>query len=132
MTHTFKLADDTRLENCIRYLRSLGTKGHVIRIMKPGKTPAQRNYWHNLLEIIAKDQGEDEKDLKERLKYEFLPLHEVRTARGSYMAPPHTEDLTKEQYSLLIEKTVILAGFLNIVLPDAHYYGMENDTNKRA
>lgn len=89
------------------------------------KSTAQRNYWHSLIEIISKELGEEKEDLKLRLKYEWLPLIEVKVQGKVYLHPIHTETLTKKHYSELIEKTLALGMNLGIKLPDSKYFGME-------
>lgn len=113
-------------DNLIGYIRGLpDDQGYVVRVEQPKKTVAQRNYFHNLLQIIAKDQGESPDALKDKLKLEWLPLLKVTTHTGkTYLIPKHTEDLSKEDYSILISKIVALAGFLGIVLPDMRHFGL--------
>lgn len=89
------------------------------------KSTAQRNYWHSIVEIIANEIGESKEDLKLRLKYEWLPLIEVKVQGRTHLHPIHTEDLTKKDYSLLIEKTKVLGVNLGINLPTKQQLGYE-------
>lgn len=113
-------------KNLIAYLRKMPLeKGLEIRIVKSGKTPPQRAYWHSMLRLIASDAGVTETALKEQLKADWLPLREHKRPDGKIvLIPKSTEDLTKEDYSVLIEKTLALAAFLEITIPSPDYYGM--------
>lgn len=125
-SHWFLKSDAVR-ENLISYLRTLPvSKGLEIRIHKANKTPPQRAYWHCMVRIISEDVGKTEAALKEELKAEWLPVREHKRGDGKIvLLPKPTEDLTKEEYSELIERTLALAAFLGITIPSPYHMGIE-------
>jgi hypothetical protein len=126
MTGLFILKSDQVTENCISAIRALPKdKAYEVRIAKPGKTSAQRAYWHVLIRLVSQFQGEPEERLKEALKLEWLELHEVKVNGKVFLMPPSTEDITREQYSLLIEKTLMICSILGIKTPEPSYYGYD-------
>jgi hypothetical protein len=126
MTGTFILKSPQVVENCIQTIRSLPSdRLYSVSIQKPSKSAAQRNYWHKLIDLCAEEQGEDPETLKSMLKLRWLPLHEVTVDGKVFLLPPSTEQLTREQYGQLIDRTIMLAGALNVKIPAANYYGAE-------
>lgn len=124
-SHWFLKSEQVR-ENLVQYLRTLPlAKGLEIRIHKANKTPPQRAYWHCMVRIIAEHVGKPEATLKDELKAEWLPVREHRRGDGKIvLIPKATEDLTKEEYSELIEKTMALATFLELQIPSPEYMGI--------
>lgn len=126
MTDVFIIRNQQVFDNCLKTIHAIPRdKAFEIRISEPNKSAAQRNYLHKLIDIVAAYIGERPEDLKDRLKLEWLPLHEVKANGQTYLMPPSTEKLTKVQYSLLIEKTLLLCSQLGLVVPDPAYYGYE-------
>lgn len=88
-------------------------------------TRSQRNYWHKCLDIISKFNGDKPEDLKMEIKFRVLPLTE-RVINGSKRKwPPSTESITREQYSELIEATLMIAMELDLSMPTKQHYGYE-------
>jgi hypothetical protein len=81
------------------------------------KTGQQRNYWHMLLQILADWKGEDKEDVKLELKYKWLPHKEVVVDGTTYMHPISSEQMTREQYGEVIEKTQELLLLLGLKFP---------------
>lgn len=128
MSSVFILKDDRRRENCIKYLQSVSlSKPLTVTISnKEDKTRNQERYWHMLVGIIADHVGEKPKVMKMKLKLEWLPLESVKTLSGKeYLMPPSTRDLTKEEYSDLITRTLALGHELGLVMPPASFFGLE-------
>lgn len=126
MNATFTLKDKKVRENCLAHIRAIPEwLVYDVVIRKPQKSRAQENYWHTLLGILADYNGDDIEDIKLRVKYACLPLHEVVVGEKTYMAPPSTTKLTKEDYSKLIEATLRVFDSLELKAPTASYYGME-------
>ncbi len=98
----------------------------VIKEEKKDLTASQRNYFHKCVDVISEFNGDKPSAMKLRIKYSVLDLEEVITGEGKkYLAPPSTEDLTREQYSQLIEATLALGQSLGLTMPSAGYFGYE-------
>ena len=90
-------------------------------------TRQQRNYWHKCIDIISKFNGDTPEDLKMEIKFRVLPLTE-RIINGSKRKwPPSTESITREQYSELIEATLMIAGELELTMPSPQHYGYKGE-----
>jgi len=93
---------------------------------KKDLTRQQRNFFHLCVGVICQFNGDKPSAMKLRIKYSVLDLEEVITGEGKkYLAPPSTEDLTREQYSQLIEATLALGQSLGLTMPSAGYFGYE-------
>jgi len=133
MSSFWVLKDTLILERLGQYLRTLPLgKGLKVYIEKPNKTPAQRAYFHNIVREIATElthRGEptSEEWLKIAIKRNFLPPYEVYdkiTGEVFTMIRP-TETLTKEDYSVMIEKTKAYAATEGIYTKEPDYYGLK-------
>lgn len=114
------------IKNCLYDIANLHpNKKWLVRITERKKkvTHSQRNYWHKLIDIISKDQGDTPDDIKMRLKYSVLPLREVNVRGVTHMHPISSENLDREAYGNLITATEELARILAIPLPPPEYYG---------
>lgn len=117
------------IKNCLHDIGGLHPeKKWIIEVKERKKyfTEKQRNYWHKLIDIISKDQGDTPEDIKMRLKYSVLPLIEVEVRGVTYMYPISSEKLDRKAYGDLITATEELARILGISLPPPSYYGMEH------
>lgn len=129
MSSFFILKDEQRRENCLKYLKDVSiVKPLTVKISsKNEKSGNQERYWHMLVGILADYIGERSEVTKMRLKYEWLPLVTVTNLVGKeYIIPVSTTILTKEEYSELIEKTLALGTSLNLYLPPASHFGLED------
>lgn len=127
MSKHWGLKDAERLGNLLKYLMTLPLgKGLMVTIEKSSKTPSQRAYWHNLIRSIATYEGIPEDEMKDAIKLAFLGKVAKKDINGvEHMVLPSTESLRKEDYSLLIEKTLIFMSERGIPEMGAKYYGLE-------
>lgn len=115
---TYRLINEKVRDNLIKEIMSLPFNKFEVSIKKIGKSRQQEKYWHKLVGIVADFQGETPEEMKMKLKYDWLPLREVKTMSGkTYLYPISTVKLKKEQYTLLIEKTLVLGNILGLKLP---------------
>lgn len=115
---TYRLINEKVRDNLIKEIISLPFNKFEVTIKKIGKTRQQEKYWHKLVGIVADFQGEHPEEMKMKLKYDWLPLREIKTMSGEiYLYPVSTVKLKKEQYTLLIEKTLVLGNILGLKLP---------------
>lgn len=80
------------------------------------RTPAQNDFFHAAIMPWAREEGHRIDDLKRDLLgivfgWEDSPLREARVPKK-----PHTSQLTKEEFSELIERTVEIAAECGVVL----------------
>ena len=115
------------MQRCISFIQGLPSQKNwsvVIKEEKKDLTASQRNYFHKCVDVISEFNGDKPSAMKLRIKYSVLDLEEVITGEGKkYLAPPSTEDLTREQYSQLIEATLALGQSLGLTMPSAGYFG---------
>jgi hypothetical protein len=122
---TYYLKSQDVLLNLIAELQSLPLGKYEVCVKETGRTRRQEKYLHKLIGIIASHIGEDPDECKLRLKYEWLPLREI-SARGQvYLYPMSTTEITKDQYGMMITKTLALGANLGLVMPDASHFGLE-------
>lgn len=116
------------IKNVVHHLGNLHPEREFLVTIKPHRknlTQNQRNYWHNILEILSNETGEDKETLKLRIKFAVLDLKEIRVNGVSHLYPPSSENLNREEYSKLIEATITLGAELGIILPSPNFWGME-------
>jgi len=121
---TFRLINEQVKANCIAHIEGLYGPYEVC-IKKTKRSNAQNSYWHMLVGILASHTGHDPDELKLRIKYEALPLKEIEVRGVKHLYPISTTQLTKEQFSGLIEATLIIFHQLGLVAPVTGYFGME-------
>lgn len=84
------------------------------------KTAEQRGWFHALIGIFSREVGVPAGDLKEICKAKVMGWKTVRYGGLELrVADGHSEALTLQQYSDLIEQVYILAGDAGISLPPA-------------
>lgn len=102
-------------ERADKYYERLKKQGARIQIKKfvPKRSLNQNDYWYKLLDIMAKEIGEDKEYLKQVVKWEcaFYKEHKGRIIYRS------SADLDKKEFGKLIDKTVELAEIAGIRLP---------------
>lgn len=124
---TFNLHDERILENCIQLLKREGL-GQEVKIGPIRKSRQAENYFHACVKIIGDHIGEAPEETKLRIKYSVLPLKEIRTANGTvYLYPTSTADLSKGDYSKLIDATLMLGNELGLIMPTPDYYGLTKE-----
>jgi hypothetical protein len=95
-------------------------------VLRPVKRSSSQNaYWHKLMDIIADYTGDDPENIKIRIKYSVLPLREVRVGDKIHMHPISSAELSKEDFSRLIEATLQMGMMLGLHMPSADHYGLE-------
>ncbi len=112
-------------KNLMAYLANLPMKKWEVIIRVPKKSNAQERYWHMLLKVIADYMGEDLEEFKLKMKFEWLPLRTIKVKGTEFLYPVSTTTLNKEQYSMLIEKTLTLGVSLGLEMPLASFWGIE-------
>ena len=124
----YVIKDETVRQNCIREIMSLGFDKPCSVQIKPykhNKTTAQRNYWHALLRILARDAGYNMDDLKDDIKIRILGFRSKMMAdRGEVLYIPSSETLTVDDYNKLIEGTLMMFDALGYTAPAKNYYGL--------
>lgn len=121
MEATFYIINDEVLANCQKAI----AKGQIVQINPKGKTRPQEKYFHAILNIVAKHQGEDPEDMKDDIKIRVLGGIE-RVYKGNvYMQPNSSKNISDDQYSKMIDAVLMMASFLNVRIPPRPYYGIE-------
>ena len=90
----------------------------IIQEHKPDKTTEQRNWWHLLIGIMAKELGYTAGEMKSVLKNEILGQKEVEYQGKTISREASSEELKKFGYSDLIEQTYRIASEVGIILPN--------------
>lgn len=123
---TYYLKSQDVLANLISELQTLPLGKYEVCVKETGRTRRQEKYLHKLIGIVAAHIGEDPDECKLRLKYEWLPLKEINARGQQYLYPLSTTEITKEQYGMMITKTLALGANLGLVMPDAGHFGLED------
>jgi len=125
MEQTYILANDRVKANCITAIAMLG-EGWSVSIKKPGKTNPQRSYWHMAIGIIAEYTGYTKEQTKYMIKEAVLGLETWKDNRGKvHTMVKASETLTKEDYSRLIDYTILAANKIGCVIPSPLEYGLD-------
>lgn len=118
----FIIRNNAILDNCINHLRGLrGT--WKVSITQAKRTSSQNAYFHALLDIIAPHTPYPPQELKEILKAELIGVQEVAWKGKKYVLPIPSSSLDQKQYSLLLEKLIMLASELAITTPTKEHFG---------
>lgn len=125
MATKFHIRNEIVLKNCISFISQLPFGGWVVEIKKTKRSNPQNNYWHKLVDILGKGLGYKPEEMKAILKDSFLGYDEIEYAGRLIKVPRKTSDLNTEQMAELITKTLALGMEMNIHLPDASYFGLE-------
>jgi hypothetical protein len=123
---TYYLKSQDIVVNCIDEINTLPLGKYEVCIKETGRSRPQEKLFHKLVGIIAKHIGENSEETKLRLKYEWLPLREVRARGDVYLYPISTTDITKEQYGQLITKAMAIGAELGLIMPAAEHFGLED------
>lgn len=123
---TYILRNDEVKDRCLKEVQSVPF-GHKVTISKysKSKTGAQRNYFHQILKLVSDYTGDDQEELKMKIKYRVLPLKEIMVAGERHLYPVSSEKTTTDQYGELIEAALILADAAGVSVPNPQYYGFE-------
>jgi hypothetical protein len=112
------------IDRCIAEIKE--SHGMMVTIQKPNKTAAQRNYWHKLIRIVADYQGESEEMKKAEIKIgTFEPEGFLTYKNYLVVVPISSEKLSKQDYGLLIDKTIAQGQELELNMPLSSYFGVD-------
>lgn len=135
MTETFWLKADNiaavmpTLGQAIRARIAAGESIQVaIDEQKKGKTRQQEKYAHACIGVIAKEVGENPEHLKVRIKHQLGLIEEVYSQGKVITMVRSTSDLKRDEYGDFINAIQLLAGHLNITLPQPRHYGIDEWT----
>lgn len=122
--NTFVFRNDNNLQaiklNLYRALKSLDlTKPKQITISdyKESKTNEQRNTFHKLCGLFGEATGYTKNEIKELVKAEVLDVTVVTLAGREIEVRKSSEEVKRDEYSVLIETTYRLAAEAGVVLP---------------
>ena len=132
MTDTFWLNDGNiqkvmpNLGQAIRSQISVGKSLEVaIAEYKKNKTRQQEKYAHACIGVIAKEMGENPAHLKARIKAELGLIEEIWHKGKVLTVERSTATLDRVEYGFFIEAIQKLAGYLNVVLPQPKFFGID-------
>lgn len=92
------------------------------------KTNQQQRYAHMCIGIIAKEIGEKPEHLKAMIKHQLGLIEEVYSKGKVITIVRSTSDLKRDDYGEFINEIQLLAGRLNITLPQPRYHGIDEWT----
>lgn len=92
---------------------------------KQSRSSQQNRYFHQLVGLVAKEQGECPQRLKKQIKHK-LGLIEKDFINGELITQIRsTADLNKEEFSRLIEQVISVCVYLQISYPQPSYFGFD-------
>src|SRR3990167_2244765 len=99
-----------------KYLESLPDCRIAVNVnrYRPARSPDQNNLWHGICQIIAQETGHTLEEVKNGIKIE-AGLYTKRTVPLLVSSAR----LNKQEFSVLIEHTYVVAARLGIILPSA-------------
>ncbi len=122
--NTFVFRNDSSLSHvklglyeCLKGLDLTKPKQIKITNYKEDKTAEQRNTFHKLCGLFGEATGYTKNEIKELVKAEVLDVTVVTLAGREVEARPSTEEIKRDEYSVLIETTYRLAAEAGVVLP---------------
>lgn len=112
---SFNLKNEKILEYCLQAIKS--SLGKVVTINEPKRSRDANAYYWTILEHIGQHTGDSKDDLHFNLKWAiFGPQY--RDYKGQTVATvKESRDLSKEDFSKLIDAAQMLAIQLNVTLP---------------
>ena len=132
MTDTFWLRADNIAEIMPRVGQSIRAQvaaGKVIEVAlkeaKAAKTRQQEKYAHACIGVIAKEMGENPAHLKTRIKAELGLIEEIWHKGKVLTVERSTATLDRVEYGFFIDAIQKLAGYLNVVLPQPNFFGID-------
>jgi hypothetical protein len=84
---------------------------------KENKTNEQRNTFHKLCGLFGEATGYTKNEIKELVKAEVLDVTVVTLAGREIEVRKSSEEVKRDEYSVLIETTYRLAAEAGVVLP---------------
>lgn len=120
---SYRLINDKVMERCIDEIRR--SHGMEVTIKKPVRSAASNRYYWAIMNIVARDIGEDAENLHSMLKLRVLGP-QIITVRGEQLTiPKHSKDLNQADFGKLIDAVQMLAVSMGIKVPAPEYYGIE-------
>ena len=121
---TYIIRDNRVRANCLTAVASV-PDGWVVTIRKLGKSNSQRSYWHMAVALIADHSGYTKEQAKHMIKKAVLGIDTWTDKKGNvHEMVPASESLSKEDYSRLIDYTLIAANKIGCVIPSPLEYGL--------
>lgn len=120
----FELKDPSVIQNAINAVH--GSLGMVLTIEQPKRSKPQNAYYWTVLGIIAKNQKEQtSEDLHDELKWRVLGPDYVELAGKMVARIKPSRNLSKPDFSKLIEGALMMAAFLEIPIPAPGHFGLD-------
>lgn len=118
---SYLLKDDKIISRCVDEIKR--SVGYEVVIRKPVRSQASNRYYWGILNIIAKEVGNDSEDLHDMLKIRVLGPQYI-TVKGEDIAiPKRSRDLVQKDFNQLTQAAEMLAMSFNIKLPAYDHYG---------
>ena len=125
MNKTFILRDADIVRNCINFMRSAEAlkeferRDYEVNIKehKPKKTAEQEAFFHVLCRELHKETGLAEWEVKAGIKAMVFGVKEIKLGSRKQTVVPTSKDLSKEEYSQLIEACYLVGAEAGCVLP---------------
>lgn len=109
----------------IQYIESLDKVQQIV-IGPVKRSKAQSNFFHLLCDIIGDYTGNGKEYEKLKIKFENLPLVQVKIKSGeTFLFPISEADTTKEQERAMIDAALVRGMSLGLVMPSAAMHGVE-------
>lgn len=120
----FRITSEQVKQNCLDYIKPLGTGLYQVEIKEIKRSLPQNRYYWAILKIIGDELGYKDDDLHEALKAKFIGMEEGRDVFGNlYRKPISTTTLSKKEFTEYMDKVFALAAQMNITIPAPDYFG---------
>jgi len=121
----FRLINAQVVKNCIDHIKNTGAGKFQIEI-KPLKRSAPQNaYYWVIVGVIAGELGYSSEELHDAFKRKFIGInHGVDFFGNGYLQPKESKGLTKEGFTVYMNKVLAFAHSEGIKLPTPDYYGI--------
>lgn len=113
------------LNSIASLLNEYGSLDITLKKHAKSKTMAQQRYAHACIGVIAKEMGENPAHLKTRIKAELGLIEEIWHKGKVLTVERSTATLDRVEYGFFIEAIQKLAGYLNVVLPQPKFFGID-------
>jgi len=117
------------INNLMRELNGLNMRKMwviSIRERKKNKSRQQEKYFHKLVDIICKFNGDDKRDMKRQITWSCGLRDEFTTEDGEVIEfPRSTAGLELKDYSKIIDAAKHICMTLGLQYPEPSYYGYE-------
>ncbi len=120
---SYLLKDPDVLCRCISEIHH--SMGMEVIIKKPVRSQRSNRLYWAIINIIAKEIGEDSETLHSMLKLRVFGPQIVVIRGETITIPKHSKDLSQKDFNTLIDAANVLAMNLGVKIPAASYYGYE-------